>query len=421
MIEEKKLLLDVDEKPEFWQGLLLSFQHIFAMFGATILVPILTGLPISVALIMSGVGTLIYHMITKSKVPVYLGSSFAFIGAMQIAMDELGGDVSASQTGIMIAGLTYVIIALIAAKFGTKWIDDLLPPIVIGPMIMVIGLGLSGSAVENAGLVSDAEWRTIVVALSTFLITAFVNTKATGFLRIIPFLIGITGGYIIALLLGVVDVTPILEANWFSFPELYLPFKTTLFNEYHFYFGPEAWAFLPLVLVTAAEHIGDHTVLSKITGRNFLKDPGLAATLTGDGVATFVSAFFGGPANTTYGENTGVVGLTRIASTSVIRNAAIIAIILSFFGKFTALLTTIPDAVIGGMSIILYGVIASNGLKVMIDEQIDFTKVRNLIITSAMLVIGLGGAVLDLGPLVLSGTALSAIVGVILNLILPQE
>jgi len=421
MIEEKKLLLDVDEKPEFWPGLLLSFQHVFAMFGATILVPILTGLPIAVALLMSGVGTLVYHMITKSKVPVYLGSSFAFIGAMQIAIDELGGDVSASQTGIMIVGIAYVIIALISTKIGTKWIDNLLPPIVIGPMIMVIGLGLSGSAVENAGLVSDAEWRTIVVALSTFLITAFVNTKATGFLRIIPFLVGIVGGYIIALLLGVVDVTPIIEADWFSFPELYLPFKTNLFNEYHLYFGSEAWAFLPLVLVTTAEHIGDHTVLSKITERNFLKDPGLAATLSGDGVATFVSAFFGGPANTTYGENTGVVGLTRIASTSVIRNAAIIAIVLSFLGKFTALLTTIPNAVIGGMSIILYGVIASNGLKVMIDEQIDFTKVRNLIITSAMLVIGLGGAVLDLGPLMLSGTALSAIVGVILNLILPQE
>ena len=216
-------------------------------------------------------------------------------------------------------------------------------------------------------------------------------------------------------------MTPIIEADWFSLPELYLPFKTNLFNEYHLYFGPEAWAFLPLVLVTAAEHIGDHTVLSKITNRNFLKDPGLAATLTGDGVATFVSAFFGGPANTTYGENTGVIGLTRIASTSVIRNAAFVAIALSFFGKFTALLATIPNAVIGGMSIILYGVIASNGLKVMIDEQIDFTKVRNLIITSAMLVIGLGGAVLDLGPLVLSGTALSAIVGVILNLVLPQE
>ena len=421
MIEEKKLLLDVDEKPEFLPGILLSFQHVFAMFGATILVPILTGLPIAVALLMSGVGTLIYHLITRSKVPVYLGSSFAFIGAMQIAIEQLGGDISASQTGIMIAGLTYVLIAFISAKVGTKWIDQLLPPIVIGPMIMVIGLGLSGSAVQNAGLVSDAQWQNIVIAASTFLITAFVNTKATGFLRIIPFLIGIAGGYVIAMLLGVVDITPIVEADWFSLPELYLPFKTTLFNDYQLYFGPEAWAFLPLVLVTAAEHIGDHTVLSKITNRNFLKDPGLAATLTGDGVATFVSAFFGGPANTTYGENTGVVGLTRIASTSVIRNAAIIGIILSFLGKFTALLSTIPDAVIGGMSIILYGVIASNGLKVMIDEQIDFTKVRNLIIASAMLVIGLGGAVLDIGPLVVSGTALSAVVGVVLNLILPKD
>lgn len=421
MIEEKKLLLDVDEKPEFLPGILLSFQHVFAMFGATILVPILTGLPIAVALFMSGVGTIIYHLITRSKVPVYLGSSFAFIGAMQIAIEQLGGDISASQTGIMIAGLTYILIAFISAKAGTKWIDQLLPPIVIGPMIMVIGLGLSGSAVQNAGLVSDAQWQNIVIAVSTFLITAFVNTKATGFLRIIPFLIGIAGGYVIALLLGVVDITPIIEADWFSLPELYLPFKTTLFNDYQLYFGPEAWAFLPLVLVTAAEHIGDHTVLSKITNRNFLKDPGLAATLTGDGVATFVSAFFGGPANTTYGENTGVVGLTRIASTSVIRNAAIIGIILSFLGKFTALLSTIPDAVIGGMSIILYGVIASNGLKVMIDEQIDFTKVRNLIIASAMLVIGLGGAVLDIGPLVVSGTALSAVIGVVLNLILPKD
>src|SRR5690625_661382 len=421
MIEEKKLLLDVDEKPEFLPGILLSFQHVFAMFGATILVPILTGLPIAVALFMSGVGTIIYHLITRSKVPVYLGSSFAFIGAMQIAIEQLGGDISASQTGIMIAGLTYILIAFISAKAGTKWIDQLLPPIVIGPMIMVIGLGLSGSAVQNAGLVSDAQWQNILVAVSTFLITAFVNTKATGFLRIIPFLIGIAGGYVIAMLLGVVDITPIIEADWFSLPELYLPFETNLFNHYNIYLGPEAWAFLPLVLVTAAEHIGDHTVLSKITNRNFLKDPGLAATLTGDGVATFVSAFFGGPANTTYGENTGVVGLTRIASTSVIRNAAVIGIILSFFGKFTALLSTIPDAVIGGMSIILYGVIASNGLKVMIDEQIDFTKVRNLIIASAMLVIGLGGAVLDIGPLVVSGTALSAVVGVVLNLILPKD
>lgn len=421
MLEERELLLDVDEKPEFWPGLLLSFQHVFSMFGATILVPILTGLPIAVALMMSGVGTLIYHFVTQSKVPVYLGSSFAFIGAMQIAIDQMGGDISASQTGIMISGLSYVLIAFVSLKIGTTWIDRLLPPIVIGPMIMVIGLGLSGSAVQNADLVIGGQWQNLVVTAVTFLIVAFVNTKASGFLKVIPFLIGIGGGYLVAFLLGIVEVTPIIEADWISIPQLYLPFETARFNSYSLHFGPEAWAFLPLVLVTAAEHIGDHTVLGSITNRNFLKDPGLARTLTGDGLASVVSAFFGGPANTTYGENTGVVGLTRVASIRVIRNAAIIAIILSFMGKFTALLTTIPDAVIGGMSIILYGVIASNGLKVMIDEQIDFTKTRNLIIASSMLVIGLGGAILSMGPLIISGTALSALVGIVLNLILPSE
>ncbi len=421
MLEERELLLDVDEKPEFWPGLLLSFQHVFSMFGATILVPILTGLPIAVALMMSGVGTLIYHFVTQSKVPVYLGSSFAFIGAMQVAVDQMGGDIGASQTGIMISGLSYVLIAFVSLKIGTTWIDRLLPPIVIGPMIMVIGLGLSGSAVQNADLVIGGQWQNFVVTAVTFLIVAFVNTKASGFLKVIPFLIGIGGGYLVAFLLGIVDVTPIIEADWISIPQLYLPFEAARFNSYSLHFGPEAWAFLPLVLVTAAEHIGDHTVLGSITNRNFLKDPGLARTLTGDGLASVVSAFFGGPANTTYGENTGVVGLTRVASIRVIRNAAIIAIILSFMGKFTALLTTIPDAVIGGMSIILYGVIASNGLKVMIDEQIDFTKTRNLIIASSMLVIGLGGAILSMGPLIISGTALSALIGIVLNLILPSE
>lgn len=421
MIEEKKMLLDVDEKPEFWTGLLLSFQHVFSMFGATILVPIILGLPISVALLMSGVGTLLYHFITRSKVPVYLGSSFAFIGAMQIAINQLDGDISASQTGIIISGLAYIMIAFISKWAGTEWLDKLMPPIVIGPMIVVIGLRLSSTAIENADLVIGGQWQNVVVAAVTFLIVAYVNTKATGFLKIIPFLAGIVGGYFTALLLGVVEVSPIIEADWFSFPELYLPFETSMFNDYDLYFGPESWAFLPLVLVTVAEHIGDHTVLGTMTNRNYLKNPGLSKTLSGDGVASLVSAFFGGPANTTYGENTGVIGLTRVASVTVIRNAAIIAVILSFFGKFTALLSTIPNAVIGGMSIILYGVIASNGLKVMIDEQLDFTKARNLIIASSMLVIGLGGAVLDMGPLIFSGTTLSAVVGIILNLILPAE
>ncbi len=421
MIRENGMILDVDEKPEFWTGILLSFQHVFSMFGATILVPIITGLPISVALLMSGVGTLIYHLITKSKVPVYLGSSFAFIGAMQIAIDQLGGDVSAAQTGIMISGLTYILIAFISLKVGTKWIDKMMPPIVIGPMIVVIGLGLSATAIQNADLVMGGQWQNMVVAASTFLIVAYVNTKAKGFLKIIPFLAGIVGGYIIAMLLGVVDITPVIDAAWISIPEIYLPFETANFNSYSIHLGAESLAFLPLVLVTVAEHIGDHTVLGKMTNRNYLKEPGLARTLTGDGVASAVSAFFGGPANTTYGENTGVIGLTRIASVSVIRNAAIIAVLLSFFGKFIALLSTIPSAVIGGMSIILYGVIASNGLKVMIDEQLDFSKARNLIIASSMLVIGLGGAVLDIGPLVISGTTLSALVGIGLNQLLPAE
>ena len=416
------LLLDVDQNPPFAKGLLLSLQHVFAMFGATILVPLILGMPVSVALFASGLGTLIYMVATQFKVPVYLGSSFAFISAMAFAMKKMNGDVSAAQSGVVLVGLVYVVVALAVKLIGTKWIDRLLPPIVIGPMIMVIGLGLANSAVTNAGFIKDGTVQQITVAIVTFLITAFINTKAKGFLKIIPFLFGIIGGYIVAVLFGLVDFTPVLEADWIAIPQLYLPFSTNgFFKEYHWYFGPETWAILPVAVVTIAEHIGDHTVLSQICGRQFLKTPGLHRTLIGDGVATAVSAFMGGPANTTYGENTGVVGMTRIASVSVIRNAALFAIGLSFLGKFTALISTIPNAVLGGMAILLYGVIASNGLKVLIEKQVDFREVRNLIIASSMLVLGLGGAILELGPVTLSGTALCALAGVILNLVLPKE
>ncbi|MGV3323128.1 uracil-xanthine permease family protein [Streptococcus hyovaginalis] len=420
-VSKVDLLLDVDQKPELGQGILLSFQHVFAMFGATILVPLILGMPVSVALFASGLGTLIYQVATKFKVPVYLGSSFAYITAMATAIEALGGDISAAQTGIFFIGLIYVVIAGLVSVVGTTWIDKLLPPIVIGPMIIVIGLGLAGSAVTNAGFVADADWRNILVALVTFLIAAFINTSGRGFIKIIPFLFAIVGGYILAAVLGLVDFKPVAEAAWFELPYFYLPFKTGLFDSYQFNFGPEMLAILPIAVVTIAEHIGDHTVLGQITGRNYLKNPGLKRTLIGDGVATAVSAFIGGPANTTYGENTGVIGMTRVASVSVIRNAALIAIIFSFFGKFTALISTIPNAVLGGMSILLYGVIASNGLKVLIERRVDFSQVRNLIIASAMLVLGLGGGVLDLGALTLSGTALSAIVGVVLNLVLPAS
>ena len=416
------LLLDVDQNPPLAKGLLLSLQHVFAMFGATILVPLILGMPVSVALFASGLGTLIYMVATQFKVPVYLGSSFAFISAMAFAMKQMNGDVSAAQSGVVLVGLVYVVVALAVKLIGTKWIDRLLPPIVIGPMIMVIGLGLANSAVTNAGFIKDGTVQQITVAIVTFLITAFINTKAKGFLKIFPFLFGIIGGYIVAVLFGLVDFTPVLEADWIAIPQLYLPFSTNgFFKEYHWYFGPETWAILPVAVVTIAEHIGDHTVLSQICGRQFLKTPGLHRTLIGDGVATAVSAFMGGPANTTYGENTGVVGMTRIASVSVIRNAALFAIGLSFLGKFTALISTIPNAVLGGMAILLYGVIASNGLKVLIEKQVDFREVRNLIIASSMLVLGLGGAILELGPVTLSGTALCALAGVILNLVLPYE
>ena len=416
------LLLDVDQRPSTGKGILLSFQHVFAMFGATILVPLILGMPVSVALFASGVGTLIYMIATGFRVPVYLGSSFAFITAMSLAMKELGGDVSAAQTGVILTGFIYVLVAAGVRFAGTKWIDKLLPPIIIGPMIIVIGLGLAGSAVTNAGLVADGNWKNALVAVVTFLIAAFINTKGKGFLRIIPFLFAIIGGYLFALALGLVDFTPVLKADWFEIPGFYLPFSTGgAFEEYSLYFGPETIAILPIAIVTISEHIGDHTVLGQICGRQFLKEPGLHRTLLGDGIATSVSAFLGGPANTTYGENTGVIGMTRIASVSVIRNAAFIAIALSFLGKFTALISTIPNAVLGGMSILLYGVIASNGLKVLIKERVDFAQMRNLIIASAMLVLGLGGAILKLGPVTLSGTALSAMTGIILNLILPYE
>ena len=416
------LLLDVDQRPSTGKGILLSFQHVFAMFGATILVPLILGMPVSVALFASGVGTLIYMIATGFRVPVYLGSSFAFITAMSLAMKELGGDVSAAQTGVILTGFIYVLVAAGVRFAGTKWIDKLLPPIIIGPMIIVIGLGLAGSAVTNAGLVADGNWKNALVAVVTFLIAAFINTKGKGFLRIIPFLFAIIGGYLFALTLGLVDFTPVLKANWFEIPGFYFPFSTGgAFEEYRLYFCPETIAILPIAIVTISEHIGDHTVLGQICGRQFLKEPGLHRTLLGDGIATSVSAFLGGPANTTYGENTGVIGMTRIASVSVIRNAAFIAIALSFLGKFTALISTIPNAVLGGMSILLYGVIASNGLKVLIKERVDFAQMRNLIIASAMLVLGLGGAILKLGPVTLSGTALSAMTGIILNLILPYE
>ena len=428
MSKRVELQLDVREKPPLGRGVLLSFQHVFAMFGATILVPIMTGYPVSVALFASGIGTIIYAIATSFRVPVYLGSSFAYITATVTAVEAMGGDRSGAQSGLIMIGIIYVIVALIIKAVGKDWIDKILPPIVIGPMIVVIGLGLASSAVSNAGLVEGGDLKHIAVALFTFIVVAFVSTKAKGFFKIIPFLVGIVGGYILACILGIVDFSPINEVisngRIFALPEFILPFSTGgAFEEYTFNPTlPAALAILPIALVTISEHIGDHTVLSKICGKDFLHDPGLDKTLIGDGVATPVSALIGGPANTTYGENTGVIGMTKVASVYVTVGAACIAIIISLFPIVSAFIETIPSCVLGGMSILLYGVIASNGLKVLIDNQVDLGSQRNLIIASGMLVIGLGGAIFPIGNIIsLSGTALSAIVGVILNLVLPKE
>lgn len=422
MNENNSLIIDVNEKPKPTQWMFLSFQHVFAMFGATILVPILTGFPVSVALFASGIGTLIYTVCTKGKVPVYLGSSFAYIAAVSLAVKAMGGDISASQTGLMLVGLIYVVVAFVIKFVGKAWIDKLLPPIVIGPMIAVIGLGLAANAVKNAGFVEGGDVKAMIVAMVTFLVAAMISTHAKGFLKIVPFLVAIICGYILSIVFGLVNFDEIFNADWFSIPQFAFPFSVPGFRTYELYFGPETFAILPVAIVTISEHIGDHTVLGKICGKNFLKDPGLEKTLIGDGVATAVSAFLGGPANTTYGENTGVIGLTKIGSVYVTCGAAGIAILLSCCGKVAALISSIPTCVLGGMSILLYGVIASNGLRILVDSKVDFSKQRNLIIASAMLVIGLGGAEFPLGgSATLSGTALAAIVGVVMNQILPKE
>lgn len=425
-MEEKKLLLDVNEKPEIAKWIILAIQHVFAMFGATILVPILVNstagqevLTIPVALVTSGIGTLIYILCTKGKSPVYLGSSFAFIAPLAAAY--LKGGISGAMTGIMVIGLIYIVFATIIHFIGKKWINKLLPHIVIGPMIMIIGLGLAPNAISQIGLGTETqiEWKGIIVALITFLTTAIIMVRGKGFLKIVPFLVGIVTGYIASICLGLVDFTPVAEAAFFSMPNFVIPFVD---------YAPSFSALLtiaPIALVTMAEHIGDHTALSTIIGKDLLKNPGLDRTLLGDGIATFVAGILGGPANTTYGENTSVVGMTKIASVWVIGLAAIIAICLGFLGKFTAIISTIPEPVLGGVSLLLYGFIAINGLKVLIENQIDFGKSKNIVVASTMLVLGLGGAAISIvsGDLsiTISGMSLAATVGIILNLLLPEE
>ncbi len=421
---KRDVVLDVHEVPKASQWITLSLQHLFAMFGATVLVPFLVGLSPGVALISSGLGTLSYLLITKGQIPAYLGSSFAFIAPI-IAAKSMGGP-EAAMFGCFLAGIVYGLVALVIKSIGLKWLMKILPPVVVGPVIMVIGLGLAGTAVNMAMYANPGapagelvySNTHILVALVTLGVTIVCSIFAKGFLKLIPILIGILAGYITGLIVGIVDLSGIKEAAWFQMPEFIIPFAT--------YTPVISWEvaaiMVPVAIVTLSEHIGHQMVLSKVVGRDFIAKPGLHRSILGDGAGIVIGSFIGGPPLTSYGENIGVLAITRAFSVYVIGGAAVTAICFGFIGKISALISSIPSAVMGGISILLFGIIASSGLRMMIDSKVDFGNNRNLIIASVILVLGIGGAFVKLSDTIsLSGMALAAIVGVVLNLVLPGK
>lgn len=409
-------ILDVKDVPKPSQWLTLSLQHLFAMFGATILVPYLVGLDPSIALISSGLGTLAFLLLTKWQVPAYLGSSFAYIVPVIAAKQSWG--VGGAMVGTFLAGLVYVIVAAIIKKAGYRWIMRLLPPIVVGPVIVVIGLALAGTAVGMAMNNPAGKYSLLYfsVALVTLAATIIFSIYFKGMLSIIPILAGIIVGYIYALIVGIVDFKPVLEAKWFEMPSFVFPFI-----DYKVKFNLDiALLMVPVAVVTLSEHIGHQLVLSKVVGRNYIKEPGLQRSILGDGTATLISSLIGGPPKTTYGENIGVLAITRVYSVYVIAGAAVVATIFGFIGKVTALIHSIPTPVMGGVSILLFGIIASSGLRMLVDSKIDFGDKRNLVISSVILVIGIGGAFIKVSQsFQIQGMALAAICGIILNLVLP--
>lgn len=375
--------------------LILGIQHTFTMFGATVLVPLLTGLNVSVALFMAGLATLFFHFVTKRKMPVFLGSSFAFIPAI-ISVGNSEG-LAYARGGIVIAGLIYLVVALLVYLFGVEKILNFFPPVVTGSIIMSIGLTLAGTAITNA----SQHWG---VAVITFLAVMIISIYAKGFLKLVPVLGGLVVGFVAALVFGIVDFTPVAEASWFGVPPFELP-KFSISS---------IIAIAPVAIATVVEHFGDVIAISETCGEDYTKDPGVHRTLIGDGVGTSISALVGGPANTTYSENTGVLALTKVFDPVVMRIAAIFAIILGLVPKLGAIIGIIPSAVIGGMSIIVFGMIASIGSRTFVDNGVDFSAGRNQIILSAIMVLSLGG---DAVP---GGMATAAILGIVLNKILPE-
>ncbi|WP_100332403.1 uracil permease [Bacillus xiapuensis] len=401
----------VDERPPALALVPLSLQHLFAMFGSTVLVPILFGINPATILLMNGIGTLLYIVLCKGQIPAYLGSSFAFISPVTAVMADKG--YNAALGGFIAVGILFILIAWIIKVAGTRWIDVVFPPAAMGAIVAVIGLELVPVASGMAGLVNPEPGKpwtpdadTITVSLLTLGITLVGNVMFRGFLKIIPILIGIISGYVIAFFYGLVDFQPVREAQWFALPDFYAP-----------EFDISSMAIIiPAALVVIAEHISHLVVTEKIVERDLMKRPGLGVSLFGNGISTVISGFVGSTPNTTYGENIGVLAMTKVYSTWVIGGAAVMAIILSFSGKLAALISTIPTAVMGGISLLLFGVIAVSGLRMLVESKVDYSKPTNMILTTVVLVIGLSGATLTIGSLQLKGMALATVIAILLSL-----
>ena len=404
---DQRKVIQVEDKVPFKMLVPLSIQHMFAMFGASVLVPFIFGINPAVVLFMNGVGTILFMFITKKKAPAYLGSSFAFLAPAQIVIAQYGYPYALG--GFIVVGLLGCIIAGIIYKFGSDWIDIVLPPAAMGPVVALIGLELSSSAASTAGLVGveSIDPKNIIVFLVSLGVAVFGSVLFRKFLAVIPILIAIISGYVVAVILGMVDFAPIAEASWFAIPN----FSTPKFNT------SAIMIMVPVILVIVSEHIGHQVVTSKIIGRDLIKDPGLHRSLFADNFSTMLSGFIGSVPTTTYGENIGVMAMTKVYSVRVIAGAAVISMICSFVGKLTAIISTIPGPVIGGISFLLYGMIGASGIRVLIDSKVDLGKSRNIALVSVIFVTGLSGIAIKLGNISLTGMTLACIVGMILSLL----
>ena len=404
-MSERKII-QVEDKVPFKLLLPLSIQHMFAMFGASVLVPFIFGINPAIVLFMNGVGTLIFMTVTKGKAPAYLGSSFAFLAPAGIVISKMG--YSYALGGFVAVGFCGCILSFIIYKCGTEWIDEVLPPAAMGPVVALIGLELSGSAASNAGLLCDKlDMKNVIVFLVTLGVAIFGNILFRGFLSVIPILIAVIAGYVAAFCLGISDFSQVAAASWFALPN---------FQPAKFDMGA-ILMILPVLLVITSEHIGHQVVTGKIIGRDLLKDPGLHRSLFGDNFSTMLSGLIGSVPTTTYGENIGVMAVTKVYSVRVIAGAAVLSIICSFVGKLSMLIQTIPGPVIGGISFLLYGMIGASGIRILVDAQVDYGKSRNLTLTSVVFVTGLSGIAVNFGDVQLTGMVLACVVAMILSLI----